>query len=727
MSEIRELLLDTLKSLKGGGKFVCSDTADFVFPGLEIEGLGEVSFPVTATGAQALLAQAQQAPFGKGSETIVDENIRKTREIDASLLKFRNPAWARFLDETLRSVKSGLGIESYDIEARPYKLLIYETGSFFLPHKDSEKEKGMFGTLVIELPSKHTGGELLLRFDGREERVSFAGAQENYQLGYAAFYADCEHEIRPVTSGYRISLVYNLIQKGAGEPIHASSVSQPAKALGPMLRRLQEIEEPKPLIVLLGHQYTPENFAGESLKLDDRIKAAALVQAAAGNGYHARLCLVSSFLEGSPEYSGGGTYYGDDDGDDGEMGEVHNEGLSIEHWANDGFPVLGNIVVEEDDLVAAFELNEGEPLIKESSGYMGNYGPDLTFWYHYGAVMIWSPELNVRLLAQQDTDTQLAWIEHFAQHRGETSEIELESARYLMATGFGDYRSNRGANMNPVADWIMSENDKGFFNRISAGVAQSYLNRIDTAHWLRLIPFFGEDESIAIFDKILEDGNVSVLERLLDILCALQKTGAAPELFTSQTEALPEYFARALSAPTDRLSAAGLKSLLELTQKLRQPAARIYELAHLVTRHVDRKYIHHVLGPALLKGDPDAPLSAALRIWTREKLTEMTAEKPQPPRDWAREVPVTWVNAKVWPELQRFLQSPTEMVYDFRAVQKARTDLEEAIGRVTIDLKKETIRKGSPHILRLTKTQAAYELELKRWEEDRLLLAGLPV
>ena len=51
--------------------------------------------------------------------------------------------------------------------------------------------------------------------------------------------------------------------------------------------------------------------------------------------------------------------------------------------------------------------------------------------------------------------------------------------------------------------------------------------------------------------------------------------------------------------------------------------------------------------------------------------------------------------------------------------------MEYAIKSVTIDLKMETIRKGSPHTLRLTKTQAAYERSLKKWEVDVELLKRL--
>ena len=43
-----------------------------------------------------------------------------------------------------------------------YKLLLYEPGSFFLPHRDTEKGDRMFATLVIVLPSIYEVLPLLL-------------------------------------------------------------------------------------------------------------------------------------------------------------------------------------------------------------------------------------------------------------------------------------------------------------------------------------------------------------------------------------------------------------------------------------------------------------------------------------------------------------------------------------------------------------------------------------
>lgn len=43
-----------------------------------------------------------------------------------------------------------------EVEARLYKLLLYERGSHFKPHRDSPKGgPGMFGTLTLMLPSEY--------------------------------------------------------------------------------------------------------------------------------------------------------------------------------------------------------------------------------------------------------------------------------------------------------------------------------------------------------------------------------------------------------------------------------------------------------------------------------------------------------------------------------------------------------------------------------------------
>jgi len=46
------------------------------------------------------------------------------------------------------------GMRGATVSAELYKLLVYERKGFFLPHRDTEKTGGMFGTLVVTLPSR---------------------------------------------------------------------------------------------------------------------------------------------------------------------------------------------------------------------------------------------------------------------------------------------------------------------------------------------------------------------------------------------------------------------------------------------------------------------------------------------------------------------------------------------------------------------------------------------
>ncbi len=63
----------------------------------------------------------------------------------------------------LDEVRGGLGLPpTITLRAELHAMLIYGKGQFFLPHQDSEKDDAMVGTLVVSLPSAHTGAELIV-------------------------------------------------------------------------------------------------------------------------------------------------------------------------------------------------------------------------------------------------------------------------------------------------------------------------------------------------------------------------------------------------------------------------------------------------------------------------------------------------------------------------------------------------------------------------------------
>src|SRR5262249_5030471 len=147
-------------------------------------------------------------PYGRGEETIVDPNVRRVWQIEPARFVLRNAAWNEHITAIVDSVKQELGIHQ-KVSPQIYKPLINEEGKSIAPHRDTEKTPRMCATWVVCLPSRHEGGTLIVKHDGKMKKIEFGGRDSEFKTHYAAFYTDCQHEITPVTAGYRICLVYN--------------------------------------------------------------------------------------------------------------------------------------------------------------------------------------------------------------------------------------------------------------------------------------------------------------------------------------------------------------------------------------------------------------------------------------------------------------------------------------------------------------------------------------
>lgn len=714
--------MDCLQSLKGSGKFVSMGSAKFILPGLEVNDLGAIAFPINKLQAEGLKTVAHKAPFGMGYQTIIDEKVRSGWEIDAENLKFNNPDWESFLRETIQYIKRDLGLEDYTISARPYKMLLYEEGDFFLAHQDSEKEKGMFGTLIIGLPSHYTGGELAIRFEGKEEIADFSQPDFRYQLNYAAFYADCEHEVKPVTSGYRVSLTYNLIQEENERKIDLPSVNQSAQKLAKLFTENVARKNSRPYIILLGHQYTPENFSENNLKLNDRFRAKALLEAAKEAGFYAKLCLVTSYLSGAPEVDG---YGYDRYEEETEMGEVYDEDLRIEEWLPEGVPALSHLYFQEEELITSFPLNEGEPIVKENTGFMGNYGPDIMYWYHYGAVVIWSPEVNAKLLPLQSVGTQLEWINYFSK-TDKIHKAEIESVKTVLTVGLTESTGfTKKPNFNAIIDWLIKQKNNTFFVRLSRERLQFFFEKIDAEQWTKLFGFLPADVTHRILGNAAENITKPVLEKLISVMVSLNKETELKDVATEQITLLPKYFGNYYTNHSKGVGRDVLADLFELSQSPLATENWITVIVKEISKNIDWNYVHDLLAKELLATEINSKLIAALRAACKTYLLQRVSDKPQPPKDWHRPMPASKHYQKQWQILKPFLESAEEKVFDFRKNQAERTEMENAIKEVNVDLRTETIRIGSPHILRITKTQAAYNRLRKKWKMDVTLLKSL--
>jgi hypothetical protein len=86
MDDPRQLLQTLLESLGESSAFAAAGSLTPVLPGLEVKGVGEIGIPVTEADAKRLIAKASQAPYGRGSQTIVDTAVRRVWQIEPSRL-----------------------------------------------------------------------------------------------------------------------------------------------------------------------------------------------------------------------------------------------------------------------------------------------------------------------------------------------------------------------------------------------------------------------------------------------------------------------------------------------------------------------------------------------------------------------------------------------------------------------------------------------------------------
>ncbi|GAM24040.1 hypothetical protein SAMD00019534_072150 [Acytostelium subglobosum LB1] len=203
-------------------------------PKVKVKGIGSpLSYPVPKAQLQKLIDRSTRAPYGKGSETITDLNVRRVWQLQSSDLTITGRQFTKFFDGIIETIKETMGLKDEVVRADLYKLLIYETGGFFLPHRDSEKEDKMFGTLVLSLPCPHRGGDLVISHSDKETVVSLENDSMS-SIKWTAFFADCRHDVKPVTEGNRVCLVYNLMRSGARKIPIAKDIT------GPLLRTINK-------------------------------------------------------------------------------------------------------------------------------------------------------------------------------------------------------------------------------------------------------------------------------------------------------------------------------------------------------------------------------------------------------------------------------------------------------------------------------------------------------
>jgi hypothetical protein len=140
----------------------------------------------------------------------------------------------------------------------------------------------MFATLVVQFPSRFTGGAFVVRHRGIERcfLASETDSAAAYGFHFFAHYADCEQEIKEVTSGVRLTAVFSLRWKGDGPPPRTPVVEAETE----LAKQLLLLPAGSTIGYMLDYHYTTASLARygiRALKGDDRAIADGLCTAGA--------------------------------------------------------------------------------------------------------------------------------------------------------------------------------------------------------------------------------------------------------------------------------------------------------------------------------------------------------------------------------------------------------------------------------------------------------------
>lgn len=183
------------------------------------------------------------ATFGVNNQDVHDESYRKAGKLDSAHFSLKlDLVGSGLLDVIRDNLLEGHG-EAKSIRAELYKLNVYGKDSFFKSHKDTPRGGSMFGSLVLVYPTAHQGGTLVLRHNNKEwtfDSARMISEEQDPCVAYVAFYCDVDHEVTLVTSGYRVTVTYNLYFIEDSAPLPSAIMLHDAgeESLQASLRRL---------------------------------------------------------------------------------------------------------------------------------------------------------------------------------------------------------------------------------------------------------------------------------------------------------------------------------------------------------------------------------------------------------------------------------------------------------------------------------------------------------
>jgi hypothetical protein len=757
----RDNVAELLGQEAGTEVFSAARTAPVNDLRLEVRGVGPIELPVSEEQALRLCEIARPARYGRGEETLVDRAVRDTWEIPKSRVRIDKRRFDRTLVPLVERLSQDLGFPAgCRLRAELHSVLVYAPGQFFVQHQDSEKDDTMVASLVVCLPSTFTGGALEVHHDGRI--ATYRGSKK--ALSFVAFYCDCRHQIKPVRSGHRVVLTYNLLLH---EHAGGSTVDTDPALTGELARHVEEhfapSDAPNRLVYLLDHEYTARGLNWSRLKGVDARSAALLRGAAEQAGCEATLGLVDVHETwdayeverrwGRSRWRRWDDWDDDDDehsiggpGEDYELGELIEREVSLEALLDPAESRLEEVrlPLRDDEVCESVSSDELQPYSSEYEGYMGNWGNTLDRWYHRGAVVVW-PRTRAFAVRAQSFPT---WaLESLA---AQVRAGDLVGAREAAAT-LTDF-------WDKVAGSVQS---KGFFTKalraarllddplLASMLLRPFrLETLTASHakpFSSLVEHYGQGWASELvsgwsthrFGYGLAGPNRGAwVASLARLTVAFQKTGDAG--VTSVRLLLEDSWRWASKSIDSGLAQPSPSRRSHSLGELARPVAAIVESVRLIDdRELRERVVASLcrenedlvrLAIAVLRTTPRSTHKAAgldqVAAHCSSVLRSRLALPTRPAGDWSVRLP-DGCRCDLCRTLETFLADPSRTSFEWPLAKDRRAHVHNRIDTAELPVTHRTTRTGRPYTLVLTKTEALFDLENRRRERDQADLEWL--
>lgn len=707
---------------------------------ISIKDYGELTFPISAKNAKALIKLATPVKFGWRDQTLEDPAVRSGWEISKKSIEIDQASWDETLIPVLQEVKKQLGIpKKSQLSAHLHDLLIYESGNFFAGHQDSEKENGMIGTLVVLLPSDFRGGSFVIDQHG-DKRVSVRPPNITKSLTFIAFYADCHHEVKKITSGYRLALTYNLVLDNstalplATNDTLAKAVKEYFQAPEKKEPKFSRSEAPRWLVYLLDHEYSEKSLNWDQLKGVDRTRASQFKGVAKKLGLEIYLALldVHETWDTEEDYDyyrrGRRSRYWDDEENDPEhvvTTELLVEEYELYHWINEKgekSDFEGRRSIDEEMMCWSKSTEELSPFKTEYEGWMGNYGNTLDRWYHRAAIVLWPEQNNYASLFVLQPEKILSKVNTLL-------EKDLTQNKKILEQILPQWRKlykkdpkkilqalNIAATVHDpkLANDLLEDLDLEALNKTTIPGLQKLFSTygenwglLQIQHWAKKDPSYRKTELqdfLALIQAFHQDYS-QIVDWLFNYhLTVLIQKETKSEKEDSNLELAKESKTRLKE----------MKEFLVATREAKKPEFSqkaihsLLALSHAYTPEMLSQLCQEVLFEG--KDEPEDP-------WGLQKLLNEARERLQAKLVLAKREQGDFSILTRFPcvcrdcqELKLFLESKTQENYIWPLGQDRRSHLERMINNMNIPVKHETQRKGSPHKLVLKKNPNLFQL-----------------